>query len=64
MHNTFVLQEAKYYYMEILIIFFLILLNGIFSMSEIALVSAKKFRLETDKKRIEKVSVKPAVEKT
>ncbi len=33
-------------------------------MSEIALVSAKKFKLETDKKRIEKVGGKPAVEKT
>ncbi len=33
--------------MEILIIFILILLNGIFSMSEIALVSAKKFKLES-----------------
>lgn len=32
--------------MEILIIFFLILLNGVFSMSEIALVSARKFKLE------------------
>ena len=32
--------------MEILIILFLILLNGIFSMSEIALVSARKFKLE------------------
>lgn len=33
--------------MEILIIIVLILLNGVFSMSEIALVSAKKFKLET-----------------
>src|SRR5215204_4434913 len=33
--------------MEILIIVFLILLNGIFSMSEIALVSARKFKLES-----------------
>lgn len=33
--------------MEILIILFLILLNGIFSMSEIALVSSRKFKLET-----------------
>ena len=33
--------------MEILIIFFLILLNGVFSMSEIALISARKNRLET-----------------
>ncbi len=33
--------------MEIFIIFILILLNGIFSMSEIALVSAKKFKLES-----------------
>jgi len=33
--------------MEILIIIFLILLNGVFSMSEIALISARKFKLET-----------------
>lgn len=33
--------------MELLIIFFLILLNGVFSMSEIALVSARKFKLES-----------------
>ena len=33
--------------MEILIILFLILLNGIFSMSEIALISPRKNRLET-----------------
>ena len=33
--------------MEILIILFLILLNGVFSMSEIALISARKNRLET-----------------
>jgi magnesium and cobalt exporter, CNNM family len=33
--------------MEILIILFLILLNGVFSMSEIALVSARKFKLES-----------------
>lgn len=32
---------------EILIIFILIILNGIFSMSEIALVSSKKFRLDS-----------------
>ncbi len=32
--------------MEILIILFLIILNGIFSMSEIALVSSRKFKLE------------------
>lgn len=37
--------------MEILIILFLILLNGIFSMSEIALVSAKKFKLESAAKK-------------
>ncbi|MEO6000032.1 MAG: hemolysin family protein [Chitinophagaceae bacterium] len=37
--------------MEILIIFFLILLNGIFSMSEIALVSSRKFKLETAAKK-------------
>lgn len=33
--------------MEILIIFLLVLLNGFFSMSEIALVSSKKIRLES-----------------
>jgi putative hemolysin len=37
--------------MEILIIFFLILLNGVFSMSEIALISARKNRLETGAKK-------------
>jgi putative hemolysin len=37
--------------MEILIILFLILLNGIFSMSEIALISARKSRLETAAKK-------------
>jgi len=37
--------------MEILIILFLILLNGIFSMSEIALVSARKFKLESSAKK-------------
>lgn len=34
--------------MEIVIILLLILLNGIFAMSEIALISARKSRLETD----------------
>lgn len=37
--------------MEILIIFILILLNGIFSMSEIALVSSRKIRLENSAKK-------------
>lgn len=37
--------------MELLIIFVLILLNGIFSMSEIALVSSKKFKLESSAKK-------------
>jgi putative hemolysin len=37
--------------MEILILFLLILLNGLFSMSEIALVSARKRRLEADAQR-------------
>jgi putative hemolysin len=36
---------------EILIIFFLILLNGVFSMSEIALISARKNRLELAAKK-------------
>lgn len=37
--------------MEIIIILILILLNGVFSMSEIALVSSRKNRLETNAKR-------------
>jgi len=37
--------------MELLIIFFLIILNGIFSMSEIALVSSRKFKLENAAKK-------------
>jgi len=47
--------------MEILIIFLLILLNGIFSMSEIAIVSARKSRLEMQAKR-GSVSAKAALE--
>lgn len=37
--------------MELLIILFLILLNGVFSMSEIALISARKNRLESAAKK-------------
>ena len=37
--------------MEIILILFLILLNGVFSMSEIALISARKNRLETAAKK-------------
>jgi putative hemolysin len=37
--------------MEIFIILFLIILNGVFSMSEIALISARKNRLETAAKK-------------
>ncbi len=37
--------------MELLVIFILILLNGIFAMSELALVSSRKFKLENTKKK-------------
>ena len=37
--------------MEIFIIIVLILMNGVLSMSEIALVSARKSRLEADAKK-------------
>lgn len=37
--------------MELLIIIFLVLINGIFSMSEMALVSSKKYKLEKASKR-------------
>jgi putative hemolysin len=47
--------------MEIIIILFLILLNGLFSMSEIALISARKNRLETAAKKGNK-SAKIALE--
>lgn len=43
--------------MEIIIILILIILNGTLSMSEIALVSARKSRLEADAKE----EVKPHV---
>ncbi|RTY88501.1 hemolysin family protein [Flavobacterium sp. GT3R68] len=42
--------------MEIAIIFFLIILNGVFSMSEIALISARKNRLENAAKKGNKSS--------
>jgi len=44
--------------MEILIILFLILLNGIFAMSEIAMVSSRKSRLEVAAKRGDKAAKK------
>ncbi|MFM7644387.1 MAG: hemolysin family protein [Sphingomonadales bacterium] len=37
--------------MELLIIIFLVLINGVFSMSEMALVSSKKYKLEKSSKR-------------
>lgn len=40
----------RYFIMEIIIII-LILINGLFSMSEMALVSAKNFKLENKKKK-------------
>lgn len=39
---------------DVLIICGLILLNGIFSMSEVALISARKSKLSTDAKRGDK----------
>ena len=47
--------------MELLIILFLILLNGVFAMSEIAMVSSKKIRLETEAKK-GSVSARTALE--
>jgi len=47
--------------MEILLIFFLIILNGVFSMSEISLISARKNRLESAAKKGNK-SAKVALE--
>ena len=44
--------------MEIIIILGLIILNGILSMSEIALVSARKARLETQAKKGKKSAKK------
>lgn len=44
--------------MEILIILFLILLNGIFAMSEIAMVSSRKSRLETAARKGDKAAKK------
>ena len=44
--------------MEIIIILILILLNGVFAMSEIAMVSSRKSRLETDSKKGDKSATK------
>jgi putative hemolysin len=44
--------------MDILIILFLILLNGVFAMSEIAMVSARKTRLESAAKKGDKAAKK------
>jgi CBS domain containing-hemolysin-like protein len=44
--------------MEIFIILFLILLNGVFSMSEIAMVSSRKSRLEAAAKKGDKSAQK------
>ena len=46
--------------MEILIIVILILLNGVFAMSEMALVSARKSNLEMQAGRAAKVHEKPS----
>ena len=43
---------------EILIIIGLILLNGVFSMSEVAMISARKSRLSTDAKKGSKAAKK------
>ncbi len=43
---------------EILIIIGLILLNGVFSMSEVAMISARKSRLSTDAKKGSKAAQK------
>src|SRR5829696_8172235 len=43
---------------EILIIFFLIMLNGIFAMSEIAMVSSRKMRLQNEAKKGDKAAKK------
>lgn len=37
--------------MEIVIILGLVLINGIFAMAEMSLVSARKFKLEVEKKK-------------
>jgi len=43
---------------EIVIIFFLILLNGLFSMSEMAIISARKYRLEQEAEKGNKGAAK------
>lgn len=44
---------------EIFIIIGLILLNGIFSMSEVALISARKSRLAADQEKAAKAPASP-----
>lgn len=50
--------------MEILIIIGLVLLNGIFSMSEMSLVSSRKFKLENAKKKGRKGAIRYSDEST
>ena len=45
-------------WIDIIIILFLILLNGFFALSEIAIVSAKKSKLETERKAGKKGAVR------
>lgn len=45
------LEKPENYLMELIIIIALVLLNGIFAMSELALVSSKKFKLENARKK-------------
>ena len=48
--------------MEIIIIVLLILCNGVLSMSEIALVSARKVKLENSAKKGSKAALSPSSE--
>lgn len=52
------MQTPNFASMEILIIFLLILLNGVFAMSEIAMVSSRKSRLELSAKKGDKLAIK------
>ena len=51
-HSVIFVRQTQFFYMdEIIIIIGLIVLNGIFAMSEVALISARKSRLSSDAKK-------------
>ncbi len=52
-------MDLTAFFIEIIVIFILVILNGLFAMSEIALVSARKFRLKQLSDKGKRVALMP-----